>query len=102
VGKIMAHPQFWDTPQRHFRLDKIPFVPTMFSKLRKGGDMAKKKKKAQARKPAPKPIKAPERQAAPKVDFRKEYPYVYSDLKRAGLTALAMLAFMLILSIIVR
>lgn len=89
-----------------FGLDKISFVPTMFSKLIKEGSMAKrkKKKKAQVRKPVPtpKPVKPAERQVTQKVDFRKEYPYVYSDLKRAGLTALAMLAFMLILSIIVR
>ena len=71
----------------------------------------KKKKKAQAKKigtpapkpaqPAPKPaVKVPER-LPQRVDLRKEYPYVYSDLKRAGITALVMLIFMLILSVII-
>lgn len=66
-----------------------------------------KKKKARARKgkitaPSPKPaIKPPERPVS-RVDFRKEYPYVYSDLKRAGIMALIMLAFMLSLSLIIR
>jgi len=70
-----------------------------------------KKKKARARKekqketkiiaPSPRPaIKTPERPAT-KVDFRKEYPYVYSDLKRAGITAIIMLVFMFLLSIII-
>lgn len=71
-----------------------------------------KKKKARARKekrketkittPSPKPaVKTPERPVS-RVDFRKEYPYVYSDLRRAGITALIMLVFMLLLSLIIR
>ena len=36
------------------------------------------------------------------VDFRKEYPYIYSDLERVGIIAAAMLAFMIALSFILR
>lgn len=74
----------------------------------------KKKKKVRARKekrreekiivskPSPAPaVKVPERPAL-RVDFRKEYPYIYSDLRRAGITALAMFVFMLLISLIVR
>ncbi len=78
--------------------------------------MAKKKKRARARRekarevrtttPSPAqpafkpPVKAPER-PSPRVDFRREYPYVYSDLRRAGITALVMFMFMLALSLII-
>jgi len=36
------------------------------------------------------------------VDFATEYHYVYADLKRIAITALAMLAVLIILSFIVR
>ncbi len=50
--------------------------------------------------PAPTQPKARAKAARYQVDFRQEYPYIYSDLKRVGIIALAMLIFMVALSFI--
>jgi len=36
------------------------------------------------------------------VDFATEYRYVYADLKRIAITAMAMLAVLIILSFVIR
>ncbi|RLC76147.1 MAG: hypothetical protein DRI61_13800 [Chloroflexi bacterium] len=36
------------------------------------------------------------------VDFRKEYPYIYSDLERVGIITAIMLVFMFVLSLILK
>jgi len=58
---------------------------------------------APARAPAarrPSPTAADRAPRAAKVDFSSEYHYVVSDLKRLGLTALAMFAVMTALALI--
>ena len=83
--------------------------------------MAKKsrraRKKARATKPAPRARKTPVPQPSPAiarkpprpeavtrktVDFATEYRYVYADLKRIAITAVAMLAVLIILSFAIR
>jgi negative regulator of sigma E activity len=44
----------------------------------------------------------PETKAKKTVDFATEYHYVYADLKRIAVTALAMLAVLVILSFVIR
>ncbi|MDH7485031.1 MAG: hypothetical protein QHJ81_02010 [Anaerolineae bacterium] len=45
--------------------------------------------------------KAPVRTAEPKLDFAREYGYVYSDLKRVGIIAAAMLVLLVILAFVI-
>jgi hypothetical protein len=44
----------------------------------------------------------PEARAKKTVDFAAEYRYVYADLKRIAITAVAMLAILVILSFVIR
>ena len=44
----------------------------------------------------------PEARAKKTVDFAAEYRYVYADLKRIAITAVAMLAVLIILSFVIR
>jgi hypothetical protein len=83
--------------------------------------MAKKsrraRKKARATKPRPPARKTPAARPSPAiakkpphpkartsktVDFATEYHYVYADLKRIAITAAAMLAVLIILSLVIR
>jgi len=83
--------------------------------------MAKKSRRARKKGHAPKPVPPvaktpmaqpsvaiakepprPEVTTKKTVDFATEYHYVYADLKRIAITALAMLAVLIILSFIVR
>ena len=83
--------------------------------------MAKKsrraRKKTRATRPTPPARKTPVPQPSPAiakeppppetktkktVDFAAEYRYVYADLKRIAITAVAMLAVLIILSFVIR
>jgi hypothetical protein len=77
-----------------------------------------KKRKQPQRKPAPQmrasaegelPVQQaatarlakPARQAEARVDFARDYGYVYADLKRVGIIAAAMLVILVVLSFII-
>lgn len=45
--------------------------------------------------------KAPVRTAEPRLDFAREYGYVYSDLKRVAIIAAAMLVLLVVLAFVI-
>lgn len=78
-------------------------VPEAATEAPQAVQAAAAQRKAKAARPAAAQRKAaPVRAAQPTtVDFAKEYGYVYSDLKRVGVIAAAMLVILVVLSFII-